>query len=122
MKTDLKKKSEIAAHAAAGKSNREVARLSGVSDKTVAKVLRDPEVMALVADNQERLAEKYEQLAEAVLDNVTYEDLEKANLQQKAIASATMLDKARLIRGTSTQNIAVLMAQAVIEADKEGRV
>jgi len=98
--------------AADGRSPFTIGKIMGRDHKTVAKVLREPNVMALVADNQERLAAKYEQLAESILDNVTYEDFEKATLQQKAISSGTFLDKARLIRGASTQNLAVVIASA----------
>ncbi len=112
-RVDAEEKQQIAILAAQGKSQRAIARATGRDNKTVAHVLRDPTVIAMVDEGKERLARKYYQLAETILDNVTYEDLEKASLQQKAIASATMLDKARLITNQSTANIATLFAMAM---------
>ncbi|MFZ4858371.1 MAG: hypothetical protein ACOYL3_18435 [Desulfuromonadaceae bacterium] len=50
-------------------------------------------------------------MAETILDSISDENLLKASLQQKAISSATMLDKSRLIKGQgqSTSSI-ILMA------------
>ena len=69
---------------------------------TGAKVLKDPGVIADKEKIEERLADKFEQLTEAILDSISEDDLLKASLQQKSISAATMLDKARLIRGQST--------------------
>lgn len=67
--------------------------------------------MAVKEDIQQRLADKHERMAETILDSISDENLLKASLQQKAISSATMLDKSRLIKGQgqSTSSI-ILMA------------
>jgi len=117
-RVDTQEKHTIAALAAAGKSQRAIARATGRDNKTIAKVLKDPGVIVAKANIEERLADKFEKLTEAILDSVSEDDLLKASLQQKAISAATMLDKSRLIRGQSNLNIAVIMANAVIEADR----
>lgn len=111
---DLEEKQQIAVLAAKGKSNRAIAKAVNRSDKTVAKVLKDPDIIVVKKDMEERLASKFEILADAILDSVSHDDLLKASLQQKSISAATMVDKARLIRGQSNMNIAVIMASAVI--------
>jgi Helix-turn-helix domain len=121
MKTDridAQEKQKIAALAATGKSNRAIARATGRDNKTVAKVLKEADVINMKANIEERLADKFEQLTESILDSISEDDLLKASLQQKSISAATLLDKSRLIRGQSTMNAAVIMAGAVIEADR----
>jgi hypothetical protein len=115
---DVEEKQQIALLAAKGKSQRAIAKAVKRDHRTVAKVLNDPGVIADKANIEERLADKFEQLTEAILDSVSEDDLLKASLQQKSISAATMLDKARLIRGQSNMNLAVIMANAVIEADR----
>lgn len=117
-RVDAKEKQTIATLAAAGKSQRAIGRATGRDNKTIAKVLKEPGVIVDKAKIEERLANKFESLAESILDSVSEDDLLKASLQQKSISAATMVDKARLIRGQSNMNIAVLMANAVIEADE----
>jgi hypothetical protein len=120
-RVDKEEKQHIAALAATGKSNRAIAKATGRDDKTVAKVLKEPDAIAMKLEIEERLAGHFETLAEKILLSVSEDDLLKASLQQKSISAATMVDKARLIRGQSTQNIAARCAQAVIESDKESQ-
>lgn len=104
-RVNVEEKQQIALLAATGKSQRAIARAIGRDNKTVAKVLKDPGVMAAKANIEERLADKFEQLTEAILDSVSEDDLLKASLQQKSISAATCLDKSRLLRGASTEII-----------------
>lgn len=110
----LEEKQTIAILSAKGRSNRSISREIGRSDVTVAAVLRKPEIVDLKIDIQNRLATKFEQLAEAILNAVSEEDLLKASLQQKSISAATMVDKARLIRGQTTNNASVFFQ--IVEA------
>ncbi|WP_136526824.1 helix-turn-helix domain-containing protein [Geomonas ferrireducens] len=116
---DTIEKQEIAALAATGKSQRAIAKATGRAPKTIARVLKEPDVLDARAKIEDRLANRFEQLAVAVLDSVSEEDLAKASLQQKAISAATFTDKARLIRGQSTDNIGI-MARLVREACEGG--
>lgn len=114
---DNLEKHQTALLAAQGKSNRAIGRKLGRSDMTVAKVLREPEVIATKENIQERLAGKYEKMAEAILDSISEDDLLKASLQQKSISSATLLDKSRLINGQSTSHQAILL-RSIFDADE----
>lgn len=118
-RVDVEEKHQIAVLAAAGKSQRAIGRATGRDNKTIARVLKEPEVIVDRAKFEERLADKFDRLTDAILDSFSEDDLLKANLQSKAVSAGILLDKARTIRGQSTSNIAVIMASAVIEAGKQ---
>jgi hypothetical protein len=52
------------------------------------------------------------------LSKITDTDIEKAGLRDKVVAFGILMDKERLENGLSTQNHAVIMASAVMEAEK----
>jgi hypothetical protein len=53
-----------------------------------------------------------------LLSAITPGDIEKAGLRDKVVAFGILMDKERLENGLSTQNHAVIMASAVMEAEK----
>ncbi len=118
---DVLEKQTIAALAAGGKSNRAIARATGRAPKTVARVLKDPDVLDAKANIEDRLANRYEQIAIAALDSVSEDDLDRASFQQKIIGAATATDKARLLRGKSTENQGILV-KLVIAACESGEL
>jgi len=67
-----------------------------------------PTVAAEVSIKKVELADLYELRARQTLEGVCAKDIESASLQQKAISSGVFIDKARLLRGESTQNIAYI--------------
>lgn len=94
---------QVAVLKASGASPTRISKATGLHHGTVKRLLEsDAEVHALIEDAQHRIGAKFEALCERVLDSVNEEDLLKASLQQKSIAAATMLDKARLVRGQAT--------------------
>lgn len=109
MKTHLdnEERAAIAALAALGKSPHAIGKAISRDPKTCQKALGTRELQEMVQEAQERLGLKFQELAENILDAVTGTDLEKASLQQKTISAATMLDKARLALGMTTENIGV---------------
>ena len=118
-KIDKQTQSNVALLAAQGNTVTRISKKTGLHHTTVKKVLQEPFVIATREEIEERLADKFEKLCEIVLDSVSEDDLLKASLQQKSISAATMLDKSRMIRGQSNINIAVLMASAVLDAEKQ---
>ena len=82
----------------------------GRDRKTVLAHLQKPGVPEQVQNIQDRLADKFEQMSERILDAVCDADLEKASLRDKAISSGVMLDKSRLLRGQATSHVAVMFA------------
>ena len=103
-------KQQVSMLAAQGLSNNAIALRIGRSPHTTKKELAKPETQVQVQNIQDRLADKFEQLSERILDAVCDADLEKASLQQKAISAGVMLDKSRLLRGQATSHVAVMFA------------
>lgn len=98
----------IALLAAEGKTANAIAKIVSRDPKSVRSQLAKPEMVERISEYQERLAEKFEKLTDKILDNVSEEDVRKASLQQKVISAATALDKMRLLRHQSTNNISIL--------------
>ena len=84
----------------------------GRDRKTVLAHLQKPGNPEQVADIHSRLADKFEQMSERILDAVCDADLEKASLRDKAISAGVMLDKSRLMKGRATSHITI-MFQAI---------
>lgn len=78
---------------------------------TVKSFLSKPENTQDVADRKPKLAIRYKELAARILGSVTEEDIRKANLTAKLIASGIAIDKATLLEnGTpNLPNITILL-------------
>lgn len=112
-------KEHVAILKAQGLSCRAIGREIKRDPGAVARVLEEPATLVKVENYSERIAGKYEEHAEKILDAITGSDIEKANLHHKVLASSICTDKARLIRGFSTSNNAMIYANAVVEAFKD---
>lgn len=112
---DDAERQQISVLRAQGKSPHAIGKILGRSENTVKSALKRPEVAAQVKDIQTRLADKFEAATERVLDAITDEDIQKAGLRDKSVAAGVLLDKSRLLRGQSTDNIG-LMVRLVREA------
>jgi IS30 family transposase len=104
---------------ALGHSCRAIGKELGRSDKTIKKALtRSPEVIQEVKDIKAELAERYQAEARRILDSINDKDIEKASLQNKAVSSGILLDKALLLKGEATSiNVSVLLD--AVQAAKE---
>lgn len=107
----------------AGQSYRQIAKAQGVDVSTAHRHLKpvllqmpSVEEMAMV---KQRAADLCAYQADRIIANITNDDIEKANLQQKATAAAILVDKSRLISGESTQNLAILVSSAVRDGSVE---
>jgi predicted DNA-binding protein YlxM (UPF0122 family) len=106
----------------AGQSFQEIATAQGVSKSTVhdriaplIKALPNAEEMAEIHKTQ---ADCYAVLAYRAVHAITNEKLENSSARDLSIVAGVATDKSRLISGQSTQNTAVIVAAAVIEADR----
>jgi hypothetical protein len=92
-------------------------KTSGEPVITVAKRLkRDPATVRKFLNephSKEILADMYERLNRKILESVTPEDIEKANLLQKTTAAAIATDKTQLLRGNPTQIQVAYLVEAV---------
>lgn len=94
---------------ASGESYRAIARAMGKAPNTIKHYLKSsPAVMVEVAEKKKDLIVLYEGLAERMVTSISDKDIEKINALQRTIASATAVDKMRLLRGESTDNIGLI--------------
>jgi len=94
---------------AAGHSQIRVAKAVGRSPKAIKRYLGTDEAIAEVRDERATLSQMYREKAEAILVSIDSETITKANLLQRATSSAICLDKALLLAGEPTQNVAVIV-------------
>ena len=87
----------------------------GRSPHTVARFLKQPEVLAAVRDEEAELAQLYKEKARKVVESISAVDIEKASLQQKSISSGVLLDKSLLLAGgLPTFNVQILLQVAEV--------
>ncbi len=107
------------------RSYRAVARELGRSPHTVKKVLTcSAEVVAEVATIKANLADRFEGLAERMIDSISTADIEKLNAYQRTLSGAIAVDKCKLLRGEPSVilGLEVLLKTAEVirrESDKE---
>jgi len=104
-------KQTIKVMSAEGQSLRAIGRALGRSPNTVKAYLESStEVSQEVAVIKQDLATLYESLAERMVTSIEDNDIKKLNALQRTIASATALDKMRLLRDQTTENHAVIIS------------
>ena len=93
-----------------GKSVRAIAKEYGVATSTVMEISQDKRLKAKLAKSEhikKALSADLYITAQRSLDAITDDRLLEVNAYQNAIITATLIDKARLIDGSSTQIISV---------------
>lgn len=85
-------------------------------EKTVKKELKKPETQLQVVDAQVHLAGLFEQRAVEYMESITTEDILKMDAYKRTLSAGIAIDKARLIKGQTNVNMAVVIAQACIES------
>lgn len=112
IKYTLSKRIAIAEDIAAGFPYREVAARHGVALATIHAAVKDPAIQEMISPElverrRKNMHRLYEFQADCALSSLTPEKWEKERPTSVVIAAATCTDKARLLRGESTENIAV---------------
>ncbi len=117
---DDSERNEIAYKYAAGITPTRIALEIGRDKGTVINAVRNDEQLKTLIDGyREELGEMFEQTARRALGALTDAKLDGASARDLIIVAGTSYDKMRLHRGQSTENIAVIMASAVVEATKQ---
>jgi len=96
---------------AAGLTHDEIAGFFGVSRESVTKMASRMDLVRETANPllfQERMQEEMLIRMEAILKYMTPDKMNKASLSQLVLAFGILMDKVRLTRGESTQNIAAV--------------
>jgi hypothetical protein len=96
--------------AAMGHSYRQIGRELGKSDHTIKRALTaSPEVVAEVETMRKDLGGIFDDLAKRMASSITDEDINKLNAYQRTVSAAIATDKAQLLKGRPTMNVALLI-------------
>jgi hypothetical protein len=106
---------------ASGKSPNAIAKGMGRNRRTVQKFLCKPEVREQVSVQREELAGMFEHVAHRVIDSVTGEDIEKANLVQKMTSAGIAIDKAAMLRDVPPVSLNITALLDVVHLIREKR-
>ena len=86
-------------HAIAVETNRD--------PKTIKKACLEPEASTQIQEMKQELADMFEGLAQRMITSISDEDIQKINAYQRTVSAGISTDKMRLLKGQSTENIAV---------------
>ncbi len=112
---DLFEIEQIKVLKASGLSYYAVAKKVGREPKTVKRCCMDPRNAEEIKVIQRELAGYFEDLSMRLVTSITDEDIEKLNAYQRVIAAGISVDKLRLLRNESTENISMVVIGANIE-------
>ncbi len=112
---DLYEIEEIKVLKASGLSYYAVAKKVGRDHKTVKRCCQDPRNAEEIKVIQRELAGYFEDLSMRLITSITDEDIERLNGYQRVIAAGIAVDKFRLLRNESTENISMVVIGANIE-------
>ncbi len=104
--------------AASGMSHRAIAKKLGRDHKTIGRACASPEMADKIEVAKDKIAILYEDLTERFLVSISAKDIEKINALQRVTAAAIATDKNRLLKGESTQNVAL---HSIVEAIERKR-
>ncbi len=105
---------------ASGLTNYAVSKRVGRSVKTVKRCCETPRNAEAIKEVQCRLAGYFEDLAMRLITSITDEGIDKLNTLQRVTSAAISVDKLRLLRENSTENIAIAASRAsVSEMDQQ---
>ncbi len=105
---------------ASGLTNYSVSKRVGRSVKTVKRCCQEPRNAEEIRSLQQEIASFFEDLTMRLLTSISDADIEKMNGQSRFVSAGIAVDKLRLLRGDSTENIAVKASRAaVFEMDQQ---
>ncbi len=84
---------------AAGESFRAVGKALNRAPNSIRKIANDPKALEEIMAERERIAGKFQKLAERLVDGITDQQIDKAPLGTRVLASCQAIDKAELLRG-----------------------
>jgi len=75
--------------------------------KTIKRACLEPEAQEQIQVIKEELAGMFEGLAKRMITSISDEDILKINAYQRTISAGISTDKMRLLKGQSTENLAI---------------
>lgn len=109
----VEEKEKIKTLYASGESYRAIARAIGKAPNTVKHYLKSsPAVIQEVEEKKKELVDFFDDIAKRMLSSITDSDITRLNAYHRTLSAGIATDKARLLKGQSTQIVDVL-AQAI---------
>src|SRR6516225_12261129 len=112
-------KQQITTLSADGWPGYRIAKHLSRSPHTIRRYLNQPEVMAEVRDEKQELAVLYREKARACVTAIDADKISKSSALQLATAAGICTDKALLLAGKPTVNVAVLLEVAELIRQRE---
>ncbi len=104
---DLYEIEQIKVLKANGLTDYAIAKKVGRDRKTIQRCCMDPKNAAEIKAIQRKLAGFFEDLSVRLITSISDEDIERLNGYQRVIAAGIAVDKFRLLRNESTENISI---------------
>ncbi len=120
----LEEKEKIKVMAGSGQTFHAIATTLNRSPHTIKRYLQCPEAQEHVEQIKEELSDLFENLARKMVSSITDADVLKLNAYQRTLSSGIAVDKMRLLKDQSTQNISlheILEIQKKIDDEIERR-
>ena len=103
----LQEQEKVKTLSASGKTPHSIAKELNRSPHTIRRYLSCPEASTQIQEIKEELASMFEELGKRMLTSITDEDIQKINAYQRTISAGISTDKMRLLKGQSTENLAI---------------
>ncbi len=98
-----------------------ISRKLGRDHKTIKKACERPKMAAAIEEIKEELSDFFEGLARRMITSISDNDIKRTPPYQRVISSGICIDKMRLLRGHSTENLNILQIIERIERDGMSR-
>jgi len=103
---------------ASGLTYHAISKKLGRDHKTIKKACERPKMAAAIEDIKEELSDFFEGLARRMITSISDNDIKRTPTYQRVISSGICVDKMRLLRGHSTQNLALHEIVEAVERDR----
>ncbi len=115
---DTSELAQIKVLRAGGLSFRSIGRRLKRDHKTIKRATETPEMAPQIERVKVALADRFEDVAVRMLVSITDKSINGINAYQRTIAAAASVDKMRLLRDQSTQNVGI---HAIVERIERAR-
>ena len=109
---------QIKTLAASGMSHRTIGKTLGRNHRTIGRACAKPEMADKIEVAKDEIAILYEGLTRRLLVSISDVDIRRTGVYHRLIGAGICTDKTRLLRGESTQNLA--LHQIVEALEREG--
>ncbi len=118
---NTKEREQVKVLRAAGLSFHAISKRLDRDPKTIKKACVEPQAAVQIKAIQEELAASFAGLAKRMLFSITDKDINGINAYQRTLSAAISIDKMRLLREQSTENIALHTIVEEVERDERER-